>query len=102
MRENAELKRLIGELTLETSWKKRAEMVQRSSLIKEWNPVRPNELWCSDVSFIPFQGKWWYLATIVDIVTRQIITCQIGKQHNTTSFTLIKGVSLWHKLVLVF
>lgn len=54
-----------------------------TNLIKEWKPVRPNDLWCSDVSFIPFQGKWWYLATIVDIVTRQIIACQIGKHHNS-------------------
>ena len=54
-----------------------------TNLIKEWKPIRPNDLWCSDVSFIPFQGKWWYLATIVDIVTRQIIACQISKHHNS-------------------
>lgn len=54
-----------------------------SNLIKEYTPLRPHDLWCSDVSFIPFQGKWWYFATIVDIVTRQIIACQIGKHHNS-------------------
>jgi transposase InsO family protein len=53
------------------------------NLIKEWVPTLPNELWCSDVSFIKFQGRFWYLATIVDVVTRQVITAQIGKYHNS-------------------
>ncbi len=67
-----------------------------ANLIKDWKPVRPNDLWCSDVSFIPFQGKWWYLATIVDIVTRQIIACQIGKHHNSKLIltTIEQGISM--------
>lgn len=53
------------------------------NLIKEWKPTRPNELWCSDVSFIKFDGRFWYVATIEDIVTRQVLAVQVGKQHNS-------------------
>jgi len=53
------------------------------NLIKEWIPTKPNELWCSDVSFIKFQGKFWYLATIEDIVTRQVLAAQVGKYHTS-------------------
>jgi transposase InsO family protein len=53
------------------------------NLIKEWKPSMPNELWCSDVSFIKYEGRFWYLATIEDIVTRQVIAVQVGKYHNS-------------------
>jgi putative transposase len=53
------------------------------NLIKTWTPTKTNELWCSDVSFIKFQGKFWYLATIEDIVTRQVLGVQVGKYHNS-------------------
>jgi len=53
------------------------------NLIRDWKPIRANELWCSDVSFIKFQGKFWYLATIEDIVTRQVLAVQVGKYHNS-------------------
>ena len=51
--------------------------------IKNWKPTKPNELWCSDVSFIKFQGRFWYVATIEDIVTRQVLAVQVGKYHNS-------------------
>jgi transposase InsO family protein len=53
------------------------------NLIKNWMPTKPHELWCSDVSFILFQGRWWYLATIVDVFTRQVVAAQIGKYHTS-------------------
>ena len=51
--------------------------------IKDWKPIKPHELWCSDVSFIKFQGRFWYVATIEDIVTRQVLAVQVGKYHNS-------------------
>lgn len=51
------------------------------NLIKEYVPVKPHDLWVSDVSFIKFQGKFWYLVTIVDVFTRQVVAVNIGKRH---------------------
>jgi putative transposase len=42
-----------------------------------------NQVWCSDLSYFKFQGVTWYLATIEDIFTRQIIGYQVGKFHNS-------------------
>ena len=53
-----------------------------TNLIKELVVTRPNQLWCSDVSFFWFAGGWWYLATIEDVYTRQVIAAQVGKFHN--------------------
>jgi len=54
-----------------------------SNLIKDYIPTKPHDLWCSDVSFFKFQGKFWYLATIIDILTRQIVGCHVGKKHDS-------------------
>lgn len=51
--------------------------------IKGLTPHKPHELWCSDLSYIAFQGKNWYLATIEDICTREIVGACIGKYHNS-------------------
>ena len=53
-----------------------------TNLIHGWSPTRPNELWCSDVSYLKFQGRFWYLATIEDIFTRQVVASQVSKHHD--------------------
>lgn len=54
-----------------------------TNLIKCLIPTRAHELWCSDLSYIKFQGRFWYLATIVDVVTRQVVAAQVGRYHNS-------------------
>lgn len=54
-----------------------------TNLIKGYVPTKANQLWCSDLSYIKFQGRFWYLATIVDIFTRQVVAAQMGKYHNS-------------------
>jgi putative transposase len=54
-----------------------------TNLIKELRPNRLHEVWCSDVSFLKYRGVFWYLITIVDIVSRQIVAAEVGKKHNS-------------------
>jgi len=56
-----------------------------TNLIKEFtiNQVKIDQIWFSDVSFIKFDNRFWYLATIEDMATRQIVSVRIGKQHNS-------------------
>lgn len=53
-----------------------------TNLIKDWLPLKPHELWVADVSYIKFQGRFWYLSTIVDVVTRQVLAVQVSRYHN--------------------
>jgi len=53
-----------------------------TNLIKYLNINQPHQVWSSDLSYIKFQGQFWYLATIEDICTRQVMAAQVGKQHN--------------------
>jgi transposase InsO family protein len=54
-----------------------------TNLIKGFVPVKIYQLWCSDLSYIKFQGRFWYLATIEDIFSRQIVGATVGKYHNS-------------------
>ncbi len=42
----------------------------------------PHLIWVCDVSFFKYQGQFWYLATIEDLATRQILSSQVGKFHD--------------------
>ena len=53
-----------------------------TNLIKDLEINQPHQVWSSDLSYIKFQGQFWYLATIEDLVTRQVMAVQVGKHHN--------------------
>lgn len=54
-----------------------------TNLIIDFVPTKSHDLWCSDLSYIKFQGKFWYLATIEDIFTRRVVAAQMGKNHDS-------------------
>lgn len=54
-----------------------------TNLIKDLTILKTHQLWCSDLSYIKFQGRFWYLSTIEDIFTRQIVGANVGKYHNS-------------------
>lgn len=54
-----------------------------TNLIKGFVPTKAAQLWCSDLSYIKFMGRFWYLATIEDIFTRVIVGANFGKYHNS-------------------
>lgn len=42
----------------------------------------PHLIWVCDVSYFKYQSQFWYLATIEDLATRQILSSQVGKHHD--------------------
>ena len=46
-------------------------------------PIKPNIVWTSDFTYIKFQGEFIYLATIIDVYTREIIGWNISTVHDT-------------------
>ena len=54
-----------------------------TNLIKDLTPTKTHQLWCSDTSFFKFQGRFWYLVSIEDIYTRQVLSAFMGRQHDS-------------------
>ena len=42
----------------------------------------PNQVWASDFTYLPYFGKFAYLATVEDLFTREIIGWEISTRHN--------------------
>lgn len=42
----------------------------------------PNLIWVADFTYIPWQGSFIYLATIMDLFTREIIGWAVGETHD--------------------
>jgi len=42
----------------------------------------PCQVWCTDFTYIKYQDKFIYLATIIDRYTREVIGCNISRFHN--------------------
>lgn len=50
--------------------------------IKNLCPIAPNEIWVSDFTYIRCQEIFIYLATIMDLYTREIVGWNISRFHN--------------------
>ena len=50
--------------------------------IKYLCPIKPNVIWAGDFTYIKFHNLFIYLATIIDIFTREIIGWSISTKHD--------------------
>lgn len=46
-------------------------------------PKYLNHIWVSDFTYLSFKGKWFYLATIMDLFSREIVGFSILNNHST-------------------
>ena len=53
------------------------------NLIKFFCPIKPNIVWVADFTYFFFQGQWYYLATVMDLFTREIIGWSFSDKHDT-------------------
>lgn len=53
------------------------------NLIKDLEIIYENQLWCSDTSRFVFHGSKWYIVTVIDIFTRQVLGVAIGRHHDS-------------------
>jgi transposase InsO family protein len=57
----------------------------RRNLLKEENIVAsyPHRVWAEDFTYLYFCGRWYYLATVIDLYSRQIVGWALGAHHDT-------------------
>jgi len=53
-----------------------------NNVIKGIVPTKPNMIWVADFTYIKFQNKFIYFATVMDLFTREIIGWSISLKHN--------------------
>jgi putative transposase len=54
-----------------------------------FDPDRPDVAWCGDVTWIPTDEGWLYLASVIDLASRHLLGCSMGTHHDAA---LVMGV----------
>jgi len=66
-------------------WRKRRDErrpeASFQNLIKGLCPIKPNQIWVSDFTYLKYQDKFLYLATFMDLYTREIVGWYISDKH---------------------
>lgn len=75
-----------------------------TNLINNFTPNYPHDLWCSDLSYFKYRGRIFYLATIEDIFTRQVVAFNVGIKHDSALVlkTIQEAILNTKKLPLIF
>lgn len=47
-------------------------------------PIRPHVVWAGDFTYFWFIDRFWYVATIIDVYTREIVGWHIANHHTTS------------------
>ncbi len=53
------------------------------NLIANYFPISANDVWASDFTYIPYGGKFIYVATLLDVYSRQIVGWHVSQNHDT-------------------
>lgn len=44
--------------------------------------LQPNQIWATDFTYLRFRGIWIYLATVIDIYTKEVVAYNIATNHS--------------------
>lgn len=58
-----------------------------TNILKRLCPVRPNVVWAGDFTYVWFRGQFWYVATVIDVYTREIVGWHVANHHTTALIT---------------
>ena len=53
------------------------------NILKQICPIRPNVIWAGDFTYLWFEDRFWYVATVIDVFTREIVGWHVANHHTT-------------------
>lgn len=63
-------------------WKKTTNIkVIYPNLLMTTYPLYENHIWCADFTYLPFQWRFVYVATVIDLFTRKIVGLAVYTNH---------------------
>ena len=67
-----------------TTDSKHALPIAPDLLKRDFHPAKPNTVWTGDITYIPTEEGWLYLAAVIDLYSRQVVGWSM-KSHMETS-----------------
>jgi putative transposase len=82
------VRRLMKEASLESKQPKppayKTAKVERPDipnyLDRKFDVMEPNQVWCGDITYVWSQGRWVYLAVVLDLYARRVIGWSLSKR----------------------
>jgi putative transposase len=59
-----------------------------NNLIKDVANPGINQVWASDLIYLKYQNKFFYLAIVQDIATKKVVGCSLGDKHQLKSLRI--------------
>lgn len=56
-------------------------------LLCNFHSDKPNQIWVSDTSHIPYKDKFYYMCVILDLYSRKVIGYKLSEKHTTNLIT---------------
>ena len=53
------------------------------NVLKDLCPIRPNVVWAGDFTYLWHVDRFWYVATVIDVRTREILGWHVANHHTT-------------------
>ncbi len=53
------------------------------NILKMICPIQPNVVWAGDFTYFWFTDRFWFLATVIDVFTREIVGWHVASHHTT-------------------
>jgi len=91
MKQNGLVGRSRARRRVTTTDSRHAYPVARNLLERRFSPqevARPNRFWCGDITYLPTQEGWLYLATVKDVFSRRILGWALSE---TLEATLVEA-----------
>lgn len=63
---------------------------------RHFTPDAPNQIWCSDITYLPTAQGWLYLAAVMDLFNRQVVGWSL-KPHMQTSLVKEALTMAYHR-----
>jgi putative transposase len=62
-------------------------------LLQGWRVVWPNQVWCSDITYLPMRREFLYLVAIMDWHTREVLAWRLSNM----PWYVDARISPWHR-----
>ena len=65
-------------------WRKRPAnvVIQYPNLLRDVTPLYPGHVWVADFTYLPHHGSFVYLATVMDVFTREVVGWSLMTNHS--------------------
>ena len=97
MQEDGICGRQKGRHRVQTTDSNHDEPIAPNRLAEAPKPTAPNQLWVADITYIPTQEGWLYVAAILDLYSRKIVGWAMSERIDTALVLKALGMALLHR-----